>query len=864
MIDQRLTACCSLPLLFAALVIALSAQSGSAQTVARNDTARSAVPDTTALPDTMRIKSPSGIDSVVTYSATDSIVYALSRKTMYLYGNSSIKYKSMGLKAELVDINWNTSTLTARGVVDTSDTSHQRYRGLPKMIDGGETYDGSTVLYNFKSKKGRIDLGKTAIEHGLYYGEAIKRINDDVLFVGDGKFTTCDLEHPHYYFGSPEMKIRMQDQIVTRPVYMYVDDVPVFALPFGVFPAKRGRRSGLLTPAYGESRRGRYLSHLGYYWAIDDYLDLSLKGDVYSKGGYTFYSDFRYAKRYDFSGGISSSYGSDVSGEPGDPGYYNNRVYNIRMNHDQQFNPTTRLLVDFTFTSSSYYQQTTTNWNDLLRQNIVSNATLTKSWEGTPFSMTLNIQRDQNLQPTPGTVELSTVLPNVNFSIAQTYPFRSKASTAAGSYRWYEMLGISYGGQFQNKYTKTTLDAGSVNDERQGALHALSFNVSPKLGYVTITPFLNYQERWYTKHINRTYDAVDSTVQTEDVPGFTAVRTFDMGISASTKLYGIVHPEVFGIAGIRHQVTPSISYSYQPDFSDAKFGYYGRYTDATGTEQVYDKYQREIYGGAPSGKRQALSFSLGNVFEMKTMSTDSSAKENKFQLLNLNLGAGYNFAADSMRLSELGTDFRTSVGELLSVGGNARFNFYKFASDPATPSTGHRINKFLLGEEGRLADLTSFSISVATRLSGERQTTTAGRERTAEDSLRQKQRSTYSGLYEEIEPDFSIPWNLDLRWDFAQSQPNPAVIYRSSTIALSLGFNLTQFWKISATGSYDMLNKVFAAPYITVYRDLHCWEMNFEWVPTGPNRNYRLVIRLKDPMLQDLRVTKQVSAMGIY
>jgi hypothetical protein len=338
-----------------------------------------------------------------------------------------------------------------------------------------------------------------------------------------------------------------------------------------------------------------------------------------------------------------------------------------------------------------------------------------------------------------------------------------------------------------------------------------------------------------------------------------------MGIALSTKLYGIVQPGIFGITGIRHQLVPNISFSYQPDFSEAGWGYYGTYVNQLGEVVKYGFFDQEVFGGAPSGKRQALSFQLGNVFEMKTASSDSASQENKFQLLVLNLGLAYNFAADSLRLSELGMDFRTSIGQLLTIGGNGRFNFYKFEPYAQNPQAGRRVDKFLLSESGRIADLTSFSVSIGTRLSGSKIQTSAGPARVTEDTLGvNRQTSGMYNLYREEEPDFSIPWNLDLMWNYSVSQTDPRLQFRSSTILTSLGFNLTQFWKINASAGWDLLNQQVTAPQISVYRDLHCWEMNFTWVPVGQYRNFRLEIRLKAPQLQDVRLTKQGSVRGIY
>jgi len=837
-----------------------TSSSGTDSTVARFDSSSLARKDSLAVPDSLKpASSPSGVDSVVNYVAADSVIYALDSRTMFMYGKGDVRYKDLGLKAENIDINWNTAILNAHGVRDTTDTTGTKFIGLPDLKDGNETYHGSTIAYDFRSKKGKIDIGKTEIERGWYYGDSIKKVEDKVLFVKDGRYTTCDLEHPHYYFYSPEMKVIIGDKVVARPIYLMIDDVPVFALPFGIFPTERGRRSGLIAPAYGESAtRGRYLTHLGYFWAINDYTDINLLGDGYAKGGYTLYSDFRYKLRYYFSGTLSGSYGRTVYGERGDPNYSNSSVFNIRWTHNQDFDPTTRLLVDFTFTSGSYYQATSNNLNDLLQQNVVSNATLTKYWEGTPNSMTINLHRDQNLS----TNEVSEILPSISFNRSQSFPFRSSKKSASSNLAWYDLIGYTYGGQFESVRNKTLLpDATFTTDQRWGANHAVTINASPKAGYFTITPFVDLNSKWYNRSTSQYLNPSDSLIN-EERNGFKTVNTFDMGVTVSTKLYGTVRPNILGITGLRHQITPSISYVYQPDFSKPGWGYYGRYVDTSGETQVYSRFDKGIFGGAPSEERQALAFRLGNIFEMKTAG-DSVGKENKFQLLNLDLSTSYNFARDSLRFDPISASFRTSIGQLFTIGGSGTFDLYKFEPYDNNPTSGRRVNKYLLSE-GKIADLTSFSISVGTHFSGEKKATTAGPIRTPADSAADVTRKNFVGIYDQETPDFSIPWSMDLNWNFSQSQNDPRYKFINSGVSAALSFNLTEFWKISASTNYDLVNKQFAAPQITVYRDLHCWEMNFSWVPTGYYRNFKLEIRLKAPQLQDIKVTKQGSARGVY
>ncbi|HTR82590.1 MAG TPA: putative LPS assembly protein LptD, partial [Bacteroidota bacterium] len=596
-----------------------------------SDSTSTAKADTVARQDSTK-KKPSGIDTSVVYTSADSIVYSYPNRLMHMYGKGDVKYRTLALKAERIDVNWNDNNLEAYGVIDSSqvgktDSLKRLYKGTPVMVDGGETYEGWKIGYNFKSQKGRISLGETEMDQGYYHGQQIKKIDKDMLFVANGIYTTCDLSDPHYYFYSPRMRVTIKDKIVAEPIYLYVADVPVFVLPFGVFPSQGGRHSGIIAPAYGDdANRGKFISHLGYYSAISDYTDLALGGDWYTEGGWRAYSNFRYAKRYDFTGSLTGEYSRILVGEPKDANYTNQTSYRANLTHNETFDPTTSLDVNFTFASNNSYQ-TSNNYNDYLQQEIYSNATLSKSWEGTNNSMSVNISRRQELVDH----SIDATVPTFNFSHSQSYPFRRTEKSrglSGGSetdYAWYELIGLSYNGQFMNKESKTattdsiTYPDGFVHFDRQGVSHSFTLNASPKAGYFTVAPYFDYNERWYDKSV--TVDSVNRATNVptfRDVDGLNAVRFFNMGVSASTKLYGMFQPPIPGIAGFRHTLTPSISYNYQPDFSKSQFGYYGRYRDTLGNEISYDRFQKEIYGGAPSGESQSIGLNVGNLFEMKT------------------------------------------------------------------------------------------------------------------------------------------------------------------------------------------------------------------------------------------------------
>jgi lipopolysaccharide assembly outer membrane protein LptD (OstA) len=820
----------------------------------------------------------SGVDTVVTYLAKDSIVYSLKTRFMNLFGKSELKYRTIGLKAERVDVNWDSATLSAVGIPDTSSKAKKKFIGNPILVDGGETYNGSRIGYNFRTQKGKIALAETEIEQGYYHGEAIKKVEKDVLYVAGGRYTTCDAPEPHYYFYSPKMKVTLRDHIVAEPVYFYIADVPVFALPFGVFPNQSGRRSGIIAPAYGsDARRGHYLSHFGYYWAINDYMDFSSTFDWFTRGGWLNRSMFRYALRYDFTGSISANVTSLFTGETGDPGRTEQRDYNIQINHNQQIDPTARLDVNFTFASGSFFRNTSSNIDEILRQNIVSNATISKSWDEGNRSLTVNIYRDQNLS----TKDVEERLPSFSFSQGQFFPFRrssksrSQSVDASSENSWYEMIGVSYNAQGQlnrsvrNEVFKSAVDPAVDSatvvhrEEHAGILHQVTINASPKAGHFTIAPFISYTEKWYNKSIRR------DSLGMYDVNGFQAVRTFSTGVSASTRFFGIVQPQILGITGIRHTVTPSLTLSYQPDFSDARFGYYGSYVDSTGQSIRYNKFENSIYGGASAGRQANLGFSVGNNFEMKVRSTDTVQQEQKIQLMNIGANIAYNFAADSLRLSPLSLSYRTDIGNYLSLSAGTTHDFYVF-----DPVSGRRINKLVWTKGQYFPDLTSVSFSASTTLSGEKKQS-ASTTSTPQEVLQAQERAsgqvggsavprTYSGLFEQETPDFNIPWNLTLSYTFSQNQSDPRQKIRSSSVNATLSFNLTEKWRFSTGGSYDFVRNEFAAPNVNIYRDLHCWEMNFTWFPIGFYRGYRLELRIKAPQLQDLKVTKQGSARGTY
>jgi len=829
--------------------------------------AQTVLPDTAnvraSVQDTLKRGTNASVDTVVNYSAKDSIVYSLRTRYMYMYGKSEMQYQTIGLKAECVNVNWDNATLIAHGMPDSVKVDS--IIGKPIMRDGGEEYKGDLVKYNFRSRKGRISIGNTQMDNGYYVGDQIKKVEPDVLCVADGIYTTCALKDPHYYFGSPKMKVFVRDKVVAEPIYFYVADVPVFALPFGVFPAHGGRSSGLIAPAYGNDNRfGWYLSHLEYFWAASDYWDIASRFDIYSRGRWQNQTDIRYSLRYNFGGSITARITSSPEGEPSDPMYNKSRDYYFNITHGQKISPSSNLSINFTFMNSNYFRNNSFNLSEILQQNILSNATYSKSWESTNRWLSINVSRDQNLI----TGETNALLPSISFSQGTIFPFRKQtktrgySSTPEAELSFVEMLGFGYNANFSNTSSKVVDSAFArsstasplhyIKDYRRGDAQSLnqgvSLSISPKLGYFTVSPSFSFSDArsWSQSESSAPNPEADSTYYHRTDKNKVIKGILNAGVSTSTRFFGMFQPNLFGVSAIRHAVTPSFSLFYN----------------------------KQIYGTDMQKYAMTGSLNVGNNFEMKYQRGDSAETEDKIQLLNVTGAVSYDFARDSMKFNEVQLSYRTDIGQYLSVGGNANYNLYEF-DRTANKGIGARVNKLLLKERGKFGDLTSVTLSLSTSFRGEKKqrASDAGipgsvlQEQAAasgEGSLQPSQKKIYYSPYDIEEADFSIPWNITLGYSFSQSQPDPRSYNRSSTLNASLSFNLTEKWQVSTTGTYDLITRTHYIPSVSVTRDLHCWTMSFSWYPTGVLEGYRLELKVKASQLQDLKVTKQSSSRGYY
>jgi lipopolysaccharide assembly outer membrane protein LptD (OstA) len=799
------------------------------------------------------LKPKSEIDTVIYSSASDSLIFFVKDKKMNIHGDGKIEYQRMQITSANIFIDFERNQIKATG--EYPDSAEDKLINTPVLSEAGESYDGNSMTYNFKTARGTMSAVNTEIEGGYVTGDKIKKVDKKTYFIKDGIYTTCNESCPHYYIASSRMKMEQEEELVAEWIWLYFGEVPFpIPVPFGVFPIQSGRRSGIIAPVFGtDATYGTYIGRFGYFWAINDFMDIGLTADYYTRGSFNLNSRFRYVKRYSYTGSIEASYSDFSQGETTDPGFSEQIDYRLKWYHNQSITPTLRLDVNLEFVSSNYLTRNVANFNDLLRNEIVSNATLSKTWEESGNSMNINYNRRQVIE----TNDIYEVLPNITFTKAQSYPFRDEFNTSDRT--WYEFFGYTYNGIFQNNRNKVD---GQLNI-RGGFRHNINIDFSPKIGFFSITPKFRYESRWYNKKVEKivvqSSTGADSVV-TNDVNEINFVRTFDTGISASTKFFGMFGSPFPGISAFRHTVTPSITYAYRPDFSDPSWGYYDSYTLSDGTEVEYNKFEKEIFGGPTSQKSSSLAFNIGNILEMKSEvdPTDTTSKENKIQLLNLNLGAGYNFAADSLNFSDIRLTYRTQISDILDLSGSNTFTLYDYSG------TTSRINEFLISQGKGLLRMTNFNFTIATRISGDKLKSDDTDERIPESNQTNEyglvstdQRDVYQGIYNDRDPDFTIPWDVALTYTFNLSRQTPEMETKFSSINGSVNFNLTRNWKFSFTGSYDLQDNEFVAPQIKVTRDLHCWLMNFTWNPIGTYQGFRFEIRVKAPQLQDLKLTKQ-------
>ena len=819
--------------------------------------------------DSLNLKKDSeDFDAQVEYKADGKITFYNSGNKVFMNKNAQVKYKDIELTADYIELNRDSNLIHATGKPDSTGT----IVGKPVFKQGQQEFEADEIRYNFLTKKGIVYGVVTDQEGGFIHSGKTKLVNDSTYNMKDGKYTTCDAEHPHFYLQMTKAKVLSNKKIVTGPAYLVVEDLPIYFLfiPFGFFPNSPKYSSGFLMPSYGdEINRGFFLRDIGYYWAANDYFDVALRGDIFSKGsrGVKFHTNYRL--RYKFSGGFDVNFYKNVFGDKGLPDYKIQNDFAITWNHsmDSKASPNQTFSASVNFSTSQYDQNNSYSLQNYLTNTKQSSISYTKRWENSPFSMSANFRHSQNSRDTT----ISLTLPQMTFNVNRWYPFKSK--NASGKEKWFQKIGMSYSFDMQNAINTKEYKLFQTNllrDWQSGMKHSIPLSTSFKaLKFITVSPSINYNERWYFQSIREAYDPVKKIVAvTDTIFGFTRDFDYSVSIGASTKIYGDFTPRnpKSNIKGIRHVMTPSLSFSMQPDFSNPGYGMYGNieYFDDKGmpVSLRYPYHQGAIFGTAGSGRSGSIGFNVSNTLEMKVLNSNDSLSKEKYKKVKLldqfSLATSYNLAADSLNLSNINLSARTKVaGVDINMGA---------IMDPYAFENGHLVNVYQIARDGKLARLTSANLSFGYGFkskSKEDKKPGLGKDgkplsKTEDQKIIDNARKNYPDIPEYA--DFSLPWDFRFDYSLRYSRPDPQ---KSSTVNQTLDFNgnvnLTKHWQIGFSSGLDVQKMEVSFTQFNIFRDMHCFQMSLNLVPFGYRQSYSFTLRATAAMLQDLKIDKRDS-----
>jgi len=840
--------------------------------------------DTSALkPDSLARKKAS-ITMPAYSGAKDSIVedFSNGKRIIYYYGDVTVRYGSLELKAAYMEYNLDTKTVFASGIKDTAGV----LQGKPKMKEGSSEYEMETVYYNFVSRKAKMTNLITQESEGFLHGKVLKKMPDNSINISKGMYTTCDLEHPHFYLQMTNAKIINQPNKITvfGPAYVVIEDVPTpFALPFGFVPNQIKRTSGILIPTFNEeAARGFGLRGLGYYFVFGDHFDASVTADLFSLGSYNVVLESRYKKRYKFDGGFGLNYSYNQTGEKGSADFYSSKDFSVRWSHsqDSKARPGTSFRASVNFATPLNNRYNSLEIQQSLQNQISSSISYSKTYTGKPYSFSVNLLHSQNSLDS----SYAFTLPNFTFSLNRIYPF--KRSDAVGKERFYEKITFGYNTALDNKINFKAKEFGGpefMSKFRSGMKHDFSIGLPQfnLLKYLQFSPGISYGMNWYFQSTNKAFNEETQLVETNtsDIfSDFGVTQDFAASISMSTRIYGIFN---FGKRGklqaIRHMITPSLSFSYRPELGTPSNGYRTlSYLDINGVEheQEYNKYEGLIYGYPGKGRNAGLGFSVGNNLEAKVRDDKDTTNggTRKFKLIDqLNFGGSYNFLADSMRLSNISVSIGTTIMQKLGFSANANLDPY------AIDGQGRRIAQFNIVKEGgfHLARLMNGTVSLSYQFSGKGVrgggSDSGNKNASGKTGSHEDQRSLYTKIYNhpvtgEYIPggwiyylDPSLPWSVNVNYNYSYSksyqyasQELKTLHNHTQTLGISAQVALGRDLNVNLNTGVDVMKLKLTTTQFSATYDLHCFQISVSWVPGGIWESWSFRINAKASALADL------------
>ncbi len=827
------------------------------------------------------------VESAIDYES-QLIVYDLKDEMTDLQEQAIIRYGDMRLEAGFINVDWSSNLVTAlpEPPADTTLTPIQ-----PTLFERGhEPMEGDELVYNLKTRHGKITHGKTKADDGFYYGNEIRNQDESTFYIQKSRFTTCDLDRPHFHFESNRMKIVNDDKVVAKPIVLYLQGIPVMGLPFGIFPHRSGgRHSGWIMPGYGQSRsRGQFINGLGYYWAPSDYWDSKLTMSFGDEEGFIFVLQNNYKVRYRFQGGLRlETWQRLAGGENNIMNITKNRqsVYSAKWTHNQVMRNNQTLRVNWSYYSDGRYNYTIgLNQARRLNQQSISQATYTKRWKKSNNSINISLSSntdlmaDKKIDPEPANpfytpptkAGLQTKITNYSLPVLSfNHPQNQLFGTTSTKRRWYHNITWSYNSRLTNKM-RTYYESDSLNDttfywnpDAQRAVdnaltHSLNFNAPEKIfKYITISPNLHISSDWVTKTTEAKLSE-EGNLQIKRQSGLAIRTTGSFGINMRTQIYGLFPIKIGPFHYLRHVATPSIGYSYTPDFSKPLFGqdlgYFQSITDtSTGEVILHDRFGGLMVGGTPRQERQLLTFSLNNVFQTKIQRGE---KEKKLQLFSWNLSTSYNFVKPVYKLANLSSSIRTKIGQKLHFDLTMTHDFYAFDA-----ALGQRSTSLRRTAQGiPLPRLVSARLGTGFSFSGKR--LQAPTTPTAEDTtVNLLADSLLIGRQDEDKPVNPLGsgelWKTTFNFSYSVSKTDPLQSKENFWMNTNTRLQITKNWRVSYNARFDLINKTLVSHQLSLYRDLHCWELAITWTPSGYGSSFYLRINVKSPLLRDLKIEEQ-------
>ena len=851
----------------------------------RRDSIR--VADSTSRADSLFLLEKSSLSRPAFSGAKDSIRQDFSngRRKMYYWGDVEVSYENIKLKADYMEYDMATGTVYARG---TYDTLTHEWKGQPEMTQGNQTFNMEEVRYNFNTRKARITNMITKEDDGILHGKNIKMMPDKSINITKGKYTVCDLEHPHYYLKLSSAKVvtKPSQKTVFGPAHLVVEDVDLpIGIPFGFIPKRPDRATGLLMPSFGEENaRGFYMRDAGMYFVLGDYFDMSLTGDYYTLGSWAANLNSRYMVKYKFSGNLAVNYSVDQTGEKGSTDFFQSKNFGVKWSHsqDSKAHPGTSFSASVNFSSPSNSRYNSHSVSEALQNQISSSISYSKNWNG-KFNLSVNALHSQNSRDS----SYSFTLPNITFSVSTFYPFKIK--NRVGKERFYEKFALGYNTSIQNKINFKASEFGEpgfMDKFQNGMAHNFSIKLPDftLLKYLNVAPNVSYGMNWFFRKSEAYFDPETNSVKTEmgkQFGTFGATHNYSGSVSMSTRLYGMYDFGKFHkIQALRHVISPSVSMSFSPEKGKAFNGWRTlNYVDTLGVQKSYDYniYQGQLNSAPGKGKSASMSISIGNNLEAKVRDMrDTTGKGSKKVKIfdQLNISTGYNFLADSLKMSNVGVTMSTSIFGKLGINGNLNFDPY------AINEKGQRINKFNIVENGVPLRLNNISASMSYSLSGKGTvkgndgSKSSGGDGGSSSAADYYKRIYYHPLTGEYIPggwlyytNPNVPWSVNFNYNFSMNRSYSFLNNELSkkdnitqTVGVQGNVQLTPKMSIQAQSGWDFTAMKMTTTQFSFSYNLHCFNISVSWVPSGMYQSYSFLISANAAALADLLRFKKSSS----